>query len=170
MRNMSCAVIAEPAACFPWGYDEEDEGCGALRLLLLNRISLLTVEGIREYHVALDDGFGLYVAELVHSLREAGNMSELICYPAWEEQASKWHPDLRERYFNILAACTELVKPAAQSPTCELDAALNAIDKAGIVLAVCAGEQPRDKTFAAALRYAQRTGRSVQCISLPREI
>jgi len=68
------------------------------------------------------------------------------------EEASKWHPELRERYFNILAACTELVQPPMQTPTCELDAALNAIDKAGIVLAVCTGEQPRDKPFAAALR------------------
>lgn len=60
------------------------------------------------------------------------------------------------------------MQPAVQTPTCELDAALNAIDKTGIVLAVCAGEQPRDKAFAAALRYAQRTGRNVQCISLCR--
>ena len=60
-----------------------------MRLLLLNRISLLTVEGIREFHVALDDGFGLYAAEIIHSLRKAGNRSKMICYLAWEEEAQR---------------------------------------------------------------------------------
>ena len=61
----------------------------------------------------------------------------LICYTAHEEQATKWAPYLRERYFDMLINCT------CMSAVCEVgapDAQLHAykkiIDLADVVLAV----------------------------------
>ena len=32
----------------------------------------------------------------------------LVCVTPFEEQATKWTPQLRERYFDMLADCTDL--------------------------------------------------------------
>lgn len=31
----TCATISCSQMCFPWGFDEEDEGCAALKLILI---------------------------------------------------------------------------------------------------------------------------------------
>lgn len=168
MKNKSCAIIAEPPQCFPWGYDEEDECCAALKLMLLHRISFLITQGITNYYVPIDDGICLYAAEIIESLHESNNMIQLVCYQSWEEQATKWHPDLRDRYFNTLAVCSKVETAAIeQTPTCDLDAMLDTIDKAGVVLVICAKEVPKDITLATALRYAQRTGTEFQLLTAP---
>ena len=41
----TCAIIGCSPMCFPWGFDEEDEGCAALKLLLLNQITRYRSEG-----------------------------------------------------------------------------------------------------------------------------
>ena len=61
--SKTCAIFACPPICFPWGYDEEDEGCAAMKLQLLNAITTLRTEGIERFNVVLDPGFGLYAAE-----------------------------------------------------------------------------------------------------------
>ena len=169
MRNKSCAVIAEAPLCFPWGYDEEDQSCVGLKLLLLNRLSFLQAEGVMRFLIPMDDGFGLYAAELSASMTE--NNAELQIYTLipFEEQAVKWPPDLRNRYFAVQEHCTEPIPVSVvRTPTCELDAMLEAVDQADYVLAVCSAEQPQDRNFAAALRYAQKSGREVQVIVPPK--
>ena len=64
--------------------------------------------GVTEFQVACDPGVGLYAAEVVNALRENGSTIRLVCVLPHEEQANKWTPQLRERYFNMLAGCTEL--------------------------------------------------------------
>ena len=66
----TCAVFACPPICFPWGCDEEDEGCAAMKLELLNAITSLLTEGVTRFNVVLDPGFGLYAAEMIVGLQE----------------------------------------------------------------------------------------------------
>ena len=98
--------------CFPWGFDEEDEGCAALKWVLMNRISKLIGEGYTRFDVSMDCGVGLYAAEIIHGLRKSNDALESICHVPWEEQATKWTPELRNRYFNALAASTEVINVA----------------------------------------------------------
>ena len=44
-----CAIFGCSPMCFPWGFDEEDEGCAALKLILMNRISKLIGEGYTRF-------------------------------------------------------------------------------------------------------------------------
>lgn len=165
----SCAILTEPPLCFPWGYDEEDESCAALKLLLLQRLSYLQTQGVTTFFVPLDDGIGLYAAELVSSLGRTNPGLSLTCCLPYEEQATKWHPDLRDRYFNTLAACADTVLSSREeTPTGYLDAMLDAADHAALVLAVSAETRSQDVSFAAALRYAQRIGRTVERILPPK--
>ena len=97
----TCAIIGCSPMCFPWGFDEEDEGCAALKLILMNRITRLRSEGCTRFAISMDCGVGLYTAEILHGLKEADDALETICYVPYEEQATKWTPELRDRYFML---------------------------------------------------------------------
>ena len=159
MKEKSCAIIGSPPLCFPWGYDEEDPGCGSLKFLLLNRITLLRSQGVTDFHVVMDAGMGLYAAEMVKILRENDEDIKLFCVVPWEGQATQWTPDLRERYFNVQAGCSDVLTVSpVKTADCEITAMLNAVDMAGNVIAV----RGDDSTlFSVALHYAERLNRQI---------
>lgn len=162
MKETSCAIIGSPPLSFPWGYDEDDEGCVALKLLLLSEVFRLYKQGNSRFIVPLDSGIGLYAAEAVNVLRESHADMELICYIPHEEQAVKWTPQLRDRYYAVLAKCTETnLVSTGKTSTCGLDTILDAIDQAGTVLAVCSAEENGDINLSVALRYAEKIGRGI---------
>ncbi len=97
MMSQSCAIIGCFPMCFPWGFDEEDEGCAALKLILMNRISKMKGEGGTRFAVSMDCGIGLHAADTLAWLKEADDEIELVCYVPYEEQATKWTPVMRDR-------------------------------------------------------------------------
>ena len=103
-----CAVIGQHPLRFPWGFDEEDTQCRRMKLKLAQRIMELHQCGITEFRVACDHGVGLYAAEIVNTLRENNQALHLICVLPHEGQATKWTPQLRDRYFAMLASCTDI--------------------------------------------------------------
>ena len=141
---MRCAVMGQHPMRFPWGFDEEDDRCRNLKIELAQQIMALRQSGVSQFLVACDCGVGLYAAEIVNGLRATTDHDlMLICYTPHEEQATKWAPYLRERYFDMLTACTYL------SAVCEvgaLDAQLQAykriIDLADVVLTVYDTDTP----------------------------
>ena len=152
----TCAIIGCSPLCFPWGFDEEDEGCAALKLILMNRISRLRGEGYTRFAVSLDCGVGLYAAEILHGLKESDGELETICYVPYEEQATKWTPELRDRYFNTLAACTEVVNVAYEKTVgCEFKARLEAMKEADTVIAVYDPDNPLCEREAAAAAVSE---------------
>ena len=159
MREKCCAILGSPPATFPWGYDEEDPACVALRLLLLNRITLLRTQGVTGFCAVLDAGMGLYAAESIAQLRGTDGALRLICVVPWEGQATKWTPELRDRFFNVQAGCAEVLTVSpVWTADCEISAMLNAIDLAETVLAV-SGEG--DALLPVALRYAEKLNRRI---------
>ena len=152
----TCAIIGCSPMCFPWGFDEEDEGCVALKLILMNQISKLRGEGCTRFAVSMDCGVGLYAAEILQGLKESDDALETICYIPYEEQATKWTPELRERYFNALAACTEVVNVAYEKTVgCEFKAHLEAIKDSDTVITVYDPDDPRCDREAAAMAVAE---------------
>ena len=166
MSIKSCAIIAESPLCFPWGFDEEDQNCIAMKFLLLNRISVLRTKGINDFYIALDAGFGLYGSEAIASLKEETQDIHLFCIIPYEEQAVKWSPELRNRYYNVLSKSDEPITISIEpSKTCEVDVMLEAIDCADSVLAVSAETKYQDKNFSLAMRYVQHIGREAYSIT-----
>ena len=158
----TCAIIGCSPMCFPWGFDEEDEGCAALKLILMNRIIRLRSEGCTRFHISMDCGVGLYAAEILHGLKESDGALETICYVPYEEQATKWTPELRDRYFNALAACTEVVNVANEKTVgCDFKAYLKAINEADTVIAVYDPDNPRCEREAAAVAVAGMLNKQV---------
>lgn len=94
---------------FPWGFDEEDSGCRKMKIELAQQVMALRQRGVTQFLTACDCGVGLYAAEIVNGLRETTDQGlMLFCYTPHEEQATKWAPYLRERYFTMLEKCTHI--------------------------------------------------------------
>ena len=158
----TCAIIGCSPMCFPWGFDEEDEGCAALKLILINQISRLRGEGCTRFAISMDCGVGLYAAEILHGLKESDEELKTICYVPYEEQATKWTPELRDRYFNALAACAEVVNVGFEKTVgCEFKAYLETINEAGTVIAVYYPDDPRCEREAAAVAVAEMLNRQI---------
>ena len=157
-----CAIIGCSPMCFPWGFDEEDEGCAALKLILMNQITRLRGEGCTRFAVSMDCGVGLYAAEILQGLKGSEEELETICYVPYEEQATKWTPELRDRYFNALAACTEVVNVAYEKTVgCEFKAYLEAINEADTGIVVYDPDNPCCEREAAAVTVAGILNRQV---------
>ena len=75
----TCAIIGCSPMCFPWGFDEEDEGCAALKLILINQITRLRGEGYMRFAVSMDCGVGLFS---MHAPLEGSG--KLDCYMAYK--------------------------------------------------------------------------------------
>ena len=158
----TCAIIGCSPMCFPWGFDEEDEGCAALKLILINQISKLRREGCTRFALSIDCGVGLYAVEILHGLKESDEELETICYVPYEEQATKWTPELRDRYFNALAACTEVVNVAYEKTVgCEFKAHLKAMKEADAVIVVFNPDDPRCEREAACVVVAEILNKQV---------
>ena len=125
-------------------------------LSLINQTTRQRGEGCTRFAVSMDCGVGLYAAEILHGLKGSDDALETICYVPYEEQATKWTPELRDRYFNALAACTEVVNVAYEKTVgCEFKAHLEAINEADTVIAVYDPENPRCERETAAAAVAE---------------
>ena len=125
----------------------------------------LRQRGVTEFRVACDPGVGLYAAEIINILREKDKSLRLVCVIPHEEQATQWTPQLRERYFNMLAGCTELdcIDFHEQSDA-QLLAYQRIIKQSGVVLAVYAPDLADGSAEDKAVSYALALGRPVMLI------
>ena len=164
-KNVRCAVIGQHPLRFPWGFDEEDDGCRRMKLEMAQRIMDLLQRGVTEFQVACDPGVGLYAAEVVNALRENGSTIRLACVLPHEEQATKWTPQLRERYFNMLEGCTELdCIDFHEQPDAQLLAYQRIIKQSTVVLAVYDPDLADGSAEDRAVAYALVLGRPVMLI------
>ena len=132
-----CAIIGQNPLRFPWGFDEEDDRCRKLKMELAQQIMVLRQSGVSQFLTACDCGVGLYTGEIINGLRMTDRDLMLICYTPHEEQATKWAPYLRERYFAMLEKCT-LISAVCEvgAPDAQFQAYKKIIDLADVVLAV----------------------------------
>ena len=131
-----CAIIGQHPMRFPWGFDE-DKFCSKMKMELAQQIMVLRQGGVSQFLVACDCGVGLYAAEIVNNLQMTDHDLMLICYTPHEEQATKWAPYLRERYFDMLINCTYMsVVCEVGAQDTQLRAYKKIIDLADVVLGV----------------------------------
>lgn len=162
-KPIRCAVIGQHPMRFPWGFDEEDDRCRKLKIELAQQIMMLRQNGVSQFLTACDCGVGLYAAEIVNGLRATTDHDlMLICYTPHEEQATKWAPYLRERYFDMLTACTYLSAVCeVGAPGAQLQAYKKIIDLADVVLCVYDTDIPatssaEDRALAYAMDVARK--------------
>lgn len=162
-KPIRCAIIGQHPLRFPWGFDEEDDRCRKLKIELAQQIMVLCQEGVSQFLVACDCGVGLYAAEIINGLRTTDHDLMLLCYTPHEEQATKWAPYLRERYFDMLTACAYLSAVCeAGAPDAQLQAYKKIIDLADVVLCVYDTDIPATSSAEdRALAYAEGQHKSL---------
>lgn len=162
-KPIRCAIIGQHPMRFPWGFDEEDESCGKMKMELAQQIMVLRQNGVSQFLVACDCGVGLYAAEIINGLRTTDRDLMLLCYTPHEEQATKWAPYLRERYFDVLEKCTYISAVCeVGAPDAQLHAYKKIIDLADVVLAVYDRDTPpADSAEDKALAYAEGQRKSL---------
>mgnify|MGYP002561697855 FL=1 len=158
-----CAVLGQSPMRYPWGFDEEDSGCRKMKIELAQQVMVLRQGGVSQFLTACDCGVGLYAGEIVNGLRTTDHDLMLICYTPHEEQATKWAPYLRERYFDMLTACTYLSAVCeAGAPGAQLQAYKEIIDLADVVLCVYDTDIPATSSAEdRALAYAEGQHKSL---------
>lgn len=162
-KPIRCAIIGQHPMRFPWGFDEEDASCAKMKMELAQQIMVLCQEGVSQFLVACDCGVGLYAAEIVNGLRMTDRDLMLLCYTPHEEQATKWAPYLRERYFTMLENSTHIsaVCPV-DIPDAQLQAYKKIIDLADVVLCVYNTDIPATSSAEdRALAYAEGQHKSL---------
>ena len=162
-KPIRCAVMGQHPLRFPWGFDEEDDRCRKLKIELAQQIMVLCQEGVSQFLVACDCGVGLYAAEIINGLRTTDHDLMLLCYTPHEEQATKWAPYLRERYFDVLEKCTYISAVCeVGAPGAQLQAYKEIIDLADVVLCVYDTDIPATSSAEdRALAYAEGQHKSL---------
>ena len=143
-----------------------------MKMELAQQIMALRQSGVSQFLTACDCGVGLYAGEIINGLRTTDRNLMLICYIPHEEQATKWAPYLRERYFTMLEKCTLIssVREVGASEA-QLQAYKKIIDLADVVLAVYDRDTPptgsaEDSALAYAVDIAHKSVLALDPIKL----
>lgn len=99
--NRTCLIYGTPVEQLPFGYDEEDELCVMIKLKIAEIVSQLTLNGITNFITDCEYGIPMWGAEVVLAQKIFMPEITLSIYIPHENQAVKWAPDWRERYFDI---------------------------------------------------------------------
>lgn len=98
--DISCTISGDSAYILPFGFDEEDSRCTALKIKLLQTLNSYIQSGINVFYSNCEYGVPLWSLEILSALKMHNDISINIVVP-YEEQAVKWVPQWRERYFNL---------------------------------------------------------------------
>lgn len=163
LRRRSCAFTGHRSRKLPWRGDESAPACKALKALLAERVAALTESGIVHFLTGMSDGWDIYAAEEVLSLREGNPAVKLICVLPCRECVGKWPVAPKKRYEAILAKADAVFYVSqAYHEGCMLERNRFMVDLAAVVVAAYNGEK-RGGT-AATVRYARRQGRELYLI------
>lgn len=160
MFDQCCAFTGHRPKKFPWGYDEADARCVALKKALAEQIAKLVDAGYTDFLSGMAEGTDTWASLAVLALKKENPALKLHCVLPCKGQADKWSTSARELYFSILERADFIVYVSQEySKGCMLKRNRYLVDHAACLLAVYNGEW-RGGT-AMTVRYARKVGREV---------
>lgn len=117
----SCCFSGHRPFRFSFGYDEENEKCIRLKKELKKEIIRVKQKGINVFYTGMAQGVDIWCAQIVLELKRQEPQAglHLIAVVPYEGQADRWSVEYRERYFNILAECDDVITLQSHySPDC----------------------------------------------------
>lgn len=158
---MVCAFSGHRPERLPWGQDETDARCLALKTVLRQALRTLYGRGCTAFVCGMARGCDLYFAEAVLALRDAGELpgTALAAMLPCPTQAARWDRQTQERYRRILARCdTVRMLEERYTPGCMLRRNRAMVDAADVLLTVFDGSEGGT---AATVRYASHRGTQI---------
>ena len=160
MVERCCAFTGHRPKKFPWGYNEADARCVALKETLAAEIAKLVKAGYTDFFSGMAEGADTWAALAVLALKKENSALRLHCVLPCEGQADGWSASARELYHSILVKADEVIYVNREySKGCMLDRNRYLVDHAACLLAIYNGEW-RGGT-AMTVRYAGKLGREV---------
>ena len=155
-----CAFTGHRPQNLPWGENESDERCLALKELLLRTAERLAQEGCRLFLCGMARGCDTYFAEAVLRLRDERypevRLAAVVPCPS---QADRWPARDRARRAALLDACDEVrVLEPAYTAGCMLRRNCAMVDEADLLVTVYDGSPGGT---GATVRYAEKTGKPI---------
>lgn len=160
MIEKCCAFTGHRPKKLPWGYDEADIRCAALKEALAEQIAKLVDVGYTDFFSGMAEGVDTWAALAVLALKKENPALKLHCILPCKGQEEQWSASARELYFSVLEQADEIVYVCQEySKGCMLKRNRYLADHAACLLAVYNGEW-RGGT-AMTVRYAQKLGREI---------
>ena len=106
MKKKTCCFTGHRPQSLPFGFNENDARCAALKKALREQIIyLIEKENVTHFISGMAIGIDMYAAEIVLDLKKSYPGITLESAIPCETQPVKWSEALRERYYNIAARC-----------------------------------------------------------------
>ena len=163
-RQMSVCFSGYRPEKLPWGEDESDPRCAALKKRLYDAAESACAQGYRHFICGMAQGCDLYFCELALALRQRhGDVSVEAAIPC-PTQADGWPRPQQERYRRLVAACDyETLVQSSYSPGCMQRRNRYMVDHASLLIAVNDGARGGTRST---IEYAFKRGVNVLDIPL----
>ena len=136
-RSRTCCFTGHRPAKLPWGSDERDPRCLALKRSILRELEKLYRVGCRHFISGMALGCDLYFAEAVLELKERYPAVTLEAALPCPGQADRWSEENRTRWQLLLEHCDlETVVQDHYDRWCMLRRDRYMVDRSSAVLAV----------------------------------
>lgn len=157
-----CAFTGHRPQKLPFGFNEADEVCAALKRLLHDRIEGLIGLGYAHFLSGGAMGTDIWAAEAVLDLREKYPWIVLEMVSPFDGQADRWSDEYRARH-NRLFEEADIVTIISREYTksCMFRRNRYLVENADMLLAVYDG-QPGGTAMT--IQYAKELGLQIQCI------
>ena len=156
MRDKTCSFTGHRPAKLPWGSNESDERCIALKKELYCRLEGVYQAGYTHFICGMAIGCDMFFAEAVLKLQEEHPEITLEAAVPCGSQPDRWTRPLRERYNAILDKCSVVnVLQIQYTPDCMQKRNQYMIDRSSLLLSCFDG---RPGGTMSTILYAQRQG------------
>ncbi len=158
-RQVSCCFSGHRPAKLPWGSNEDDARCAALKQRLRDVMEAAYQEGYRHFICGMAQGCDLYFCELALQMRQKyGDVSVEAAVPC-PTQADGWTAAERLRRQQLLDACdVETMVQDHYSPDCMQRRNRYMVDHASLLIAVHDGQSGGTRRT---IEYALRRGLAI---------
>ena len=164
MENKICAFTGHRPQSLPFGFNEADERCIALKGMLREEIiKLIEKDGVSHFITGMALGVDMYAAEIVLDLKAAYSGITLESAIPCETQAVNWTVQQRERYFDIASKCDkETLIQNHYTADCMQKRNRYMVDQADYIIAVWDG---RPSGTGNTVKYAKKQGKPIIAIN-----
>lgn len=139
-RPITCCFTGHRPGKLPWGFNEEDPRCLALKQKIADAVDAAYQSGFRHFICGMAQGCDLYFAEAVAALRSRRGGITLEAAIPCPQQADRWPAPERRRYLALLSTCDyESVIQDHYSPGCMQRRNRYMVDHSALVIAVYDG-------------------------------